>query len=59
MEEAYEKDGITYQIGHTKEYVKIAAAWESSPANRIEHVKVEKFLENDVMYGVLTNDDAK
>lgn len=59
MEEAYEKDGITYQIGHTKEYVKIAAAWESSPANRIEHVKVEKFLENDVMYGVLTNADRK
>lgn len=59
MEEAYEKDGVTYQIGHTREYVRVAAAQKASLTNRIEHVKVEKFLENDVLCGVLTNADRK
>lgn len=59
MEEPYEKDGITYQIGHTKEYVRVAAAGKTSLSNRMVHVKVEKFLENDVLYGVLTNADRK
>ena len=59
MEEAYERDGITYQVGHTGEYVKIAVAEETSLSNRMELVKVEKLLENDVLCGVLTNADRK
>lgn len=59
MEEAYEKDGVTYQIGHTREYVRVAAAQDRSLTNRMEYVKVEKFLENDVLCGVLTNADRK
>ena len=59
MEESYERDGVTYQIGHTREYVRIAVAQETSLANRMEHVKVEKFLENDVLCGILTKADRK
>ena len=59
MEESYERDGVTYQIGHTREYVRIAAAQKTSLANRMEQVKVEKFLENDVLCGILTKADRK
>lgn len=59
MEEAYERDGIIYQVGHTGEYVKIAVAEGTSLSNRMERVKVEKLLENDALCGVLTNADRK
>lgn len=59
MEEACEKDGRLYQVGHTKEYVKTAVASNISLANRLVNVKVEKLLENDMLCGVLTDADRK
>ncbi len=59
MEESCEVRKKTYQTGHTGEYVKVAVAQEESLSNRLVRVKVEKALENDMLYGVLTEADRK
>lgn len=59
MEEACERNGIIWQVGHTGEYVKTAVAQEAPLTNRLVHVKVEKMLKNDMLCGILTNNDRK
>lgn len=45
MEESVEIDGKTLQVGHTKEYVKIALESEKDLQNQIIDVKVENHLQ--------------
>ena len=39
-ETSIEKDGVIYQVGHTKEYVKIAIESESNLQNQIIDVQI-------------------
>ena len=48
-EESMEKDGITYQIGHTKEYVRFAKKTTEDLSNRICREVPSKFLEDDLL----------
>ena len=41
MEEAIVRDGITYQVGHTKEYVKIALESEEDLSNQMIFVELK------------------
>ena len=51
MEEPVEIDGRTYQVGHTREYVKIAVPEKELLTNRLVWVKVGKMLEPDLLCG--------
>lgn len=53
MEEAYEADGRKYQVGHTREYVRVAAAGEEPLTNRIVSVSVEGMLDKETACGKL------
>ncbi len=48
-EEAKEIDGKIYQIGHTKEYVKVAKQTEEDLTNVICREKIEGFLKDDIL----------
>ncbi len=41
MEESIEKDGKIYQVGHTKEYVKIALETETNLQNQLTNVQID------------------
>ena len=45
MEESIEKDGEIYQVGHTKEYVKIAVKSDENLSNQMTNVMVESHLQ--------------
>ena len=45
MEEAIERDGEIYQVGHTKEYVKIALKSEENLSNQIIFVELKNRLQ--------------
>ena len=45
MEESIEKDGVIYQVGHTKEYVKIALKTEENLSNQIVSVEINDHLQ--------------
>lgn len=45
MEEAIERDGEIWQIGHTKEYVKIRYKTDENLANQLINVKIESRLQ--------------
>ena len=45
MEESIEKDGGIYQVGHTKEYVKIAVKADENLSNQMTNVMVESHLQ--------------
>lgn len=45
MEEAIEKDGEIYQVGHTKEYVKIAFKSDENLSNQIVSVELKNHLQ--------------
>ena len=45
MEESIEKDGEIYQVGHTKEYVKIALKSEENLSNQIVFVELKNRLQ--------------
>ena len=52
MEEAQEIDGICWQVGHTREYVKVAVpVQEKYQVNDILTVKVERFLQPHILLG--------
>lgn len=53
MEEAYQVDGVCYQVGHTKEYVRVAVPAEVSLSNHLVEVKVQRMLDEDTLCGVL------
>ena len=41
MEEAVETEDGIYQVGHTKEYVKIGLKTEENLSNQLKNVKIE------------------
>jgi len=49
FEERKEIDGRIYQIGHTKDYVKVALMTEENLANQIRMVKINAFLNNEIL----------
>ncbi len=49
FEESKEINGRTYQIGHTKDYVKVAVSSDEDLANELRTVKIERFLLDDVL----------
>lgn len=51
MEEAYTFEGKTYQLGHTKEYVKVAVESEASLTNQIVNISVKDFLNEEILLG--------
>ncbi|MBS6397047.1 MAG: tRNA (N(6)-L-threonylcarbamoyladenosine(37)-C(2))-methylthiotransferase MtaB [Clostridiales bacterium] len=53
MEESVTIGGQVYQVGHTREYVRVAVPENTSLTNRLVQVKVDKFLEADILGGLL------
>ncbi len=49
FEESKEINGRTYQIGHTKDYVKVAVNSDEDLVNELRTVKIERFLLDDVL----------
>jgi len=49
FEESKVIDGNIYQIGHTKDYVKVALMTEENLANQIRMVKINAFLNNEIL----------
>ncbi len=49
FEETKEIGGKAYQIGHTKDYVKVALFTEENLANRIRTVKISGFLTDEIL----------
>lgn len=45
MEEAIERDGEIYQVGHTKEYVKVAVKTNENLSNQMTNVQIENHLQ--------------
>lgn len=45
MEEAIERDGEIYQVGHTKEYVKVAVKTNENLSNQMTNVRIENHLQ--------------
>ena len=45
MEEAVQIDGETWQVGHTKEYVKIGRKTEENLTNQLVNVEIERHLQ--------------
>ena len=41
--------GAAYQIGHTKDYVKVALLTEENLANKIKKVKISGFLTDEIL----------
>jgi threonylcarbamoyladenosine tRNA methylthiotransferase MtaB len=56
FEEGKEIDGKLYQIGHTRDYVKVALQTEEDLANQIRTVKVDAFLNNEILNGLKFSD---
>jgi len=63
MEESIQIDGETFQVGHTKEYVKIAVASEVSLQNKLVFVSLPVESENlrrgDFLLGQLVSGDGQ
>lgn len=53
FEEAVIIDEKKYQLGHTKDYVRIAVESEDGLTNQIQEVAIEGFLKSDVMIGII------
>ena len=53
MEEAQEIDGICWQVGHTREYVKVAVPQDESLMNQTVQVFVDGFRDQEMMQGKL------
>ena len=49
FEESKEIGGRKYQIGHTKDYVKVALETEENLANQMHTVKINAFLNNEML----------
>ncbi|MBR6666189.1 MAG: MiaB/RimO family radical SAM methylthiotransferase [Lachnospiraceae bacterium] len=49
FEESKDIKGKTYQIGHTKDYVKVAVSSDEDLVNELRNVKTERFLLEDVL----------
>lgn len=53
MEEPCTIDGVRYQVGHTREYVRVAVRSEEDLGNRILKVRAEGFLDDQTLSGRL------
>ncbi len=53
METPQMKDGLWYQMGHTREYVEAAVPGKESLSNQLVRVKVEKLLDSGTLCGTL------
>lgn len=42
VEEMVKRDGVTYQVGHTKEYIKVALDTEQNLQNQLVNISLEK-----------------
>lgn len=51
MEEPYTVDGQVYQVGHTREYVRVAVPGKESLTNRIVGVSVDGMLDGETVRG--------
>jgi len=49
MEDACTIDERTYQIGHTKEYVKVAVEADEALTNHIVRVKIEGLMKPELL----------
>ena len=59
MEESCRLQDEDCRIGHTKEYVRVAVPGTEDLSNHFCRVHVERCVEDDILYGVLGNDDRK
>lgn len=55
FEETKDIAGITYWIGHTRDYVKVAIQTEEMLTNQIRTVQVEGFLNDEILFGSMEN----
>lgn len=55
FEEAVEKNGSFYQVGHTPEYIKVAVKTKENLSNQIAKVKIKGFLEEEILLAELEN----
>lgn len=55
MEETHQIKGLVYQVGHTKEYVKVAVPCKESLSNQIVQVRVDKMLDEETLCGNFVN----
>lgn len=53
MEEAFEADGRIWQVGHTREYVRVAVPGSESLTNQLVRVSVDGVLDQETLRGVL------
>ena len=49
FEETKNIGGVDYQIGHTKDYVKVALLTEENLTNKIRNVKISGFLTDEIL----------
>ncbi len=49
FEETKQINGVAYQLGHTKDYVKVALLSEENLANQIRLVKISGFLTDEIL----------
>ena len=49
-------NGRVYQLGHTRDYVKVALETEENLANQIRTVKVDAFLNNEILNALKFSD---
>ena len=56
FEEGKVIDGKLYQVGHTRDYVKVALETDENLANKILTVKVDAFLNNEILNGLKFSD---
>ena len=56
FEESKKINGKVYQLGHTKDYVKVALETEEDLANQVKMVKVDAFLNNEILNALKFSD---
>ena len=49
FEETKEINGVLYELGHTRDYVKVALRTEEKLANKVRRVKVSGFLTDEIL----------
>lgn len=59
IEEAWEHGGETYQVGHTREYIKVGMPDRTSLANQIMRVRLGGLLDREILLGVPEDDIKK
>ena len=55
IEETHRIEGLVCQVGHTKEYVKVAVPCEASLSNRIVQIQVDRMLDEETLCGDFAN----